>query len=37
MTLDIEGVVDGSLGGKKPLGRTLRFEELLLSFTVQDR
>ena len=37
MTLDIEGVIDGSVGGKKPLGRTLRFEALLLSLPAQDR
>jgi len=37
MTLDIEGIVVGSVGGKKPVGRTLRIEALLLSFTAQDR
>jgi hypothetical protein len=36
MTLNIEGVVDSGVGGKKPLGRTLRFEQLLLSFTASD-
>jgi hypothetical protein len=37
VTLDIEGVVDGGVGREKPLGRTLRFETLLLSLTASDR
>jgi hypothetical protein len=36
MMLDIEGAEDRSVGGAKLLGRTLRFEALLLSFPTQD-
>lgn len=37
MALDVEGVVDGGVDGKEPLGRTLRFEPLLLSLPPSDR
>jgi hypothetical protein len=32
VTLNIEGVVDGGVGGEESLGRTLRFEFLLFVF-----
>ena len=37
MALDIEGILDGGVGGEKPLGRTLRFKPLLFSLTAPDR
>jgi hypothetical protein len=31
VTLEVEGVVDGGVGGKEPLGKRLRFELLLFA------
>ena len=37
MTLDVEGVADGGVGGEKPLRRSSRFETLHSSFALSDR
>ncbi len=37
MLLDIEHIIDGSVGRREPLGGALGFELLLLSFASSDR
>jgi hypothetical protein len=37
MALVVEDIVDGTVGGKKALGRALRFEPLLLALAPADR
>ena len=37
MTLDVEDVVDGGVGGEEPLSRALRFELLLFPLPSPDR
>ena len=37
MTLDVKGVVGRGVEGEETLGRRLRFETLLLSFSSSDR
>ncbi len=37
MSLDVEGVVDGGVGGEESLGGRLALEELHLQFASSDR